>query len=114
GNPLGSADPRDLYDNAAGLDDAVNTQASTTWTDRLGKIRLSWKGMEDAAATSVLAYDTKAQLDAAPGTKVGQMARVLNDANSANNGLYIWTGTLWSKSANDPLMDQFKLLNSLT
>lgn len=35
GNPLGSSDPRDLYDNAQNLDDAVNS-ASAEWTDRLG------------------------------------------------------------------------------
>lgn len=44
-NPVGSTDPRDLYDNAANADRAVNGQ-EVEWTDRLGKARKSWAGME--------------------------------------------------------------------
>lgn len=46
GNPVepnGSSDPRDLADNAANLDLALNSP-SLTWTDRLGKSRRSWAG----------------------------------------------------------------------
>lgn len=45
GNPLGSPDPRDLYDNAENLDEAVNSEAET-WEDRFGQDRLTWGGME--------------------------------------------------------------------
>lgn len=45
GNPLGSSDPRDLYDNAEKLDVAVNSDGDT-FQDRLGKSRLTWAGME--------------------------------------------------------------------
>lgn len=41
GNPLGSADPRDLYDNAENLDEAVNDLNSDTWIDRFGVERPS-------------------------------------------------------------------------
>jgi len=44
GNPLGSTDARDLYDNAQNLDKAVN-QITARWTDRLGVSRPSWAGM---------------------------------------------------------------------
>lgn len=44
GNALGSTDARDLYDNAANLDNAVNGSAAR-WTDRLGVSRPSWAGM---------------------------------------------------------------------
>ena len=44
-SPVGSTDPRDLYDNAANADRAVNGQ-ELEWTDRLGKARKSWAGME--------------------------------------------------------------------
>jgi len=50
GNPLGSSDPRDLYDNAENLDAAVNSDGAT-FTDRLGKSRLTVQGMVDAATT---------------------------------------------------------------
>ena len=46
GNPIGSVDPRDLYDNAENLDTAVNTKTDTTWTDRLGVERKTFHGME--------------------------------------------------------------------
>lgn len=39
GNPIGSADPRDLSDNAKNFDEAVNNPSSATWTDRLGNAR---------------------------------------------------------------------------
>ncbi|MDF3863452.1 SGNH/GDSL hydrolase family protein [Pseudomonas denitrificans (nom. rej.)] len=43
--PNGSSDPRDLFDNAGNLDLAVNGQA-VSWTDRTGKSRKSFAGME--------------------------------------------------------------------
>src|SRR5690554_6717193 len=46
GNPLGSADPRDLFDNSKNLDEAVNTQADR-WTDRLGNERVSLRAAVD-------------------------------------------------------------------
>lgn len=44
GNPLGSADPRDLYDNAENLDEAVNDLNSETWIDRFGVERITIQG----------------------------------------------------------------------
>src|SRR5690606_22433922 len=46
GNPVPSRDPRDLVDNAENLDRAVNGD-EPTWTDRLGRERKSWRGMEN-------------------------------------------------------------------
>lgn len=45
GNPLGSADPRDLYDTATIADNLVHGE-DPAYTDRLGKSRKSWAGME--------------------------------------------------------------------
>ena len=36
GNTLGSADPRDLYDNAQNLDEWANSQSKNAHPDRLG------------------------------------------------------------------------------
>lgn len=44
-NPVGSTDPRDLYDNAGNLDNFVNGDAPF-YPDRMGKQRFSWSGME--------------------------------------------------------------------
>ncbi|HBW8014475.1 TPA: hypothetical protein MFG65_005192, partial [Klebsiella pneumoniae] len=46
GNPLGSAAVKDLFDNAENLDFALNSLTALIWTDRLGKIRPSFFGME--------------------------------------------------------------------
>src|SRR5690625_3474280 len=46
GNPIGSTDPRDLYDNAENLDVAVNDPSRDTWSDRLGRSRKTMSGME--------------------------------------------------------------------
>ena len=46
GNPLGSKEPRDLYDNAENFDTAMNTRTSEQWLDRFGVNRLSWWGAE--------------------------------------------------------------------
>lgn len=43
GNPLGSAAPKDLYDNAENLDTALHT-GENTWVDRFGNTRTSWAG----------------------------------------------------------------------
>lgn len=56
GNPLGSQDPRDLYDNAQNTDAAVNGD-SKTWTDRLGRTRVSMKGVEEAVPDAIAARD---------------------------------------------------------
>lgn len=47
GNPLGSKDPRDLYDNAENFDAAMNDRVNTTWNDRFGVLRLTMKGYEE-------------------------------------------------------------------
>lgn len=44
-NPVGSTDPRDLYDNAGNLDKFVNGDAPF-YPDRLGQQRKSWSGIE--------------------------------------------------------------------
>ncbi|WGG56827.1 glycosyl hydrolase family 28-related protein [Enterobacter roggenkampii] len=46
-NPLGSTDPRDLYDNAQNFDHLSIDQVNETWDDRTGKPRLTWYGMEE-------------------------------------------------------------------
>src|SRR5690554_1096524 len=47
GNAIGSADPRDLYDNAENLDELVNSQDKAEHPDRLGVPRKTWHGMEE-------------------------------------------------------------------
>ncbi|HCG0653836.1 TPA: hypothetical protein NJJ50_006107, partial [Pseudomonas aeruginosa] len=50
GNPLGSKDPRDLYDNAENLDTAMNSLDQDRWMDRGPQrppvARWTWWGIE--------------------------------------------------------------------
>ncbi|WP_288659545.1 MULTISPECIES: tail fiber domain-containing protein [Pseudomonas] len=45
-HPIGSTDPRDLYDNATNFDKLMNGP-DPFYADRLGKQRHSWSGMEE-------------------------------------------------------------------
>ncbi|AEN65787.1 T7 tail fiber protein [Enterobacter soli] len=55
-NPLGSTDPRDLYDNSQNLDHLVNDQANEQWADRFGKSRLTWRGIEVMNQNAIANY----------------------------------------------------------
>lgn len=58
GNPLGSTDPKDLYDNAQNLDTAINSP-ELTWVDRLGNLRPTFQGaVSDAITATELADPT--------------------------------------------------------
>ena len=54
GNPVGSTDVRDLYDNAQNLDSLVNGPL-TSYADRLGAPRKSWRGIEQDFAAFLAA-----------------------------------------------------------
>lgn len=58
GNPLGSSDPRDLFDNAKNLDSFVNGEA-LEYNDRLGNARRSWLSMETDFETALLSYQAQ-------------------------------------------------------
>ncbi|HGK8909610.1 TPA: hypothetical protein ACKAE1_002688 [Pseudomonas aeruginosa] len=45
-NPLGSKDPRDLYDNAENYDTAMNDRTNEQWLDRFDVNRPTWFGIE--------------------------------------------------------------------
>jgi len=50
GNPIGSKDPRDLYDNAENLDELVNSKSKLRHPDRLGVQRKTWHAIEEQVA----------------------------------------------------------------
>lgn len=54
GNPVGSTDVRDLYDNAQNLDSLVNGPLAS-YADRLGAPRKSWRGIEQDFAAFLAA-----------------------------------------------------------
>lgn len=91
-NPLGSTDPRDLFDNAQNYDIAINSITQAIWLDRFGVTRRSWYGLElmvtEAAAKFGLV--TLTGVSFVTGATVN-----LNEAllNPADNCYYQWTGT---------------------
>lgn len=60
GNPLGSVDVKDLYDNAQVTDAIVNSQEETV-NDRFGRPRLTFHAMETAAPEAIDARDAARQ-----------------------------------------------------
>ncbi|HGO5439926.1 hypothetical protein J0894_08565 [Klebsiella oxytoca] len=59
GHPLGSAAVKDLFDNAENLDFALNSLTALIWTDRLGKTRRSFFGMESAFVTQLTSQESR-------------------------------------------------------
>ncbi|WP_142472088.1 hypothetical protein [Klebsiella oxytoca] len=59
GHPLGSAAVKDLFDNAENLDFALNSLTALIWTDRLGKTRRSFFGMESAFVTQLSSQESR-------------------------------------------------------
>lgn len=91
GNPIGSTDPRDLFDNAQNYDFALNSLTQTIWLDRFGVGRRTWYGLEVMVADAAAAYGiiTLSGVSFTTGATVN-----LNEAllNTANNTYYKWTG----------------------
>lgn len=96
GNPVGSADPKDLYDNAENFDRAMNDRTSDYWTDRLGYQRMTALGFERSGG--IQGFATLAELQASLGQSEGQLAYVTNDPDQKNNGLYRRSQDGWALS----------------
>lgn len=92
GNPIGSTDPRDLYDNAQNFDFALNSLTEAIWLDRFGVGRRTWYGLEVMVADAAASYGiiTLSGVSFTTGAIVN-----LNEAlmNTANNTYYKWTGS---------------------
>lgn len=58
-NPIGSMDPKDLFDNAQNLDYALNDITRAIWTDRFGRSRKSYWGMEQAFSAQLLSQQER-------------------------------------------------------
>ncbi|THE44658.1 hypothetical protein DJ495_06900 [Raoultella ornithinolytica] len=59
GHPLGSAAVKDLFDNAENLDFALNSLTALIWTDRLGKVRPSFFGMETSFLSQMASQESR-------------------------------------------------------
>lgn len=104
GNAIGSADPRDLYDNAGNLDELVNSQDKAEHPDRLGVPRKTWHGMEEEFVGAQADKQQRFNLllansgyeylaDYAAGIEITEYNQVLRDA----------AGELWRAAATTTL-----------
>jgi hypothetical protein len=59
GDPVPSADMRNVFDNAQNLDLALNDITSSIWKDRLGRPRMSWFGIESAFAVKLADFESR-------------------------------------------------------
>lgn len=103
-NPLGSSDPRDLYDNSQSLDKAVNDTEGETWTDRFGVVRPTiQKALNDLTVSGGRLFDTREDLEAVTPTYPGFPAEVTKDPDVKNNGrwAYDFTTNDWYKIKSD-------------
>lgn len=90
-NPLGSTDPRDLYDNAQNFDHLSLDQENIEWPDRLGHQRKTWFGLQYAVqqAASSFGYIVLSGVSFTTGATVN-LNEVLLD--TATGEYYQWTG----------------------
>lgn len=58
-DPVPSADMRNVFDNAQNLDLFLNDITSAFWTDRLGRSRMSWFGMESAFTVKLTDFESR-------------------------------------------------------
>ncbi|HDS4945340.1 TPA: hypothetical protein QHY57_005615 [Klebsiella pneumoniae subsp. ozaenae] len=54
-----SADMRNVFDNAQNLDLALNDITSSFWSDRLGRSRMSWFGLESAFSVKLSDFESR-------------------------------------------------------
>ena len=80
GNSIGSADPRDLYDNAQVIDDYANSDAATT-TDRLGVERATIAGIDAAARDAIANAGYEFVGDYAAGIELTAYNQVVRDTS---------------------------------
>jgi len=91
GNALGSADPRDLFDNSENLDGAVNSELDT-WVDRFGKTRRTMAGIDHDSNRAMLAYGYVTKKSFTLGNTLSNPNEVL--FNEGDGEYYRWDGAL--------------------
>lgn len=96
-DPVPSADMRNVFDNAQNLDLALNDLTSSLWTDRLGRSRMSWFGLESAFSVKLSDFESRftsqiveqeATFDASQADKENRFQQFLNTSGYVFLGDY--------------------------
>lgn len=98
GNPVGSTDPRDLYDNSENLDSLINGP-ELSYDDRTGKARRSYAGFEKSFDQFLASSGYEFLGDYASGIEVTEYNQIIREAGefwraaSGTSLPYTTTGT---------------------
>lgn len=92
GNPVGSSDPRDLFDNASVADSLVNG-SQPAYSDRRGAHRKSWSGFEAEFAAFIASSGYQFAGDYTAGVEITGYQQVVRDSQ----------GELWRASGSTDL-----------
>lgn len=90
-NPLGSASPYDLFDNAQNFDFAINDITNAIWKDRFGRNRQTWYGLEQLAKSAIAAFGYITLDSFQAGATLTLPNQVLRDTSTGE--YYRWDGT---------------------
>ncbi|MCX8303591.1 tail fiber domain-containing protein [Enterobacter pseudoroggenkampii] len=92
GNPIGSIDPRDLYDNAENLDNLSLDMVNETYPDRLGRQRKTWYGFEKDVNRAIQNYGYITKDSFEDGSTISLANECLRW--KSNGEYYRWDGAL--------------------
>ncbi len=90
-NPLGSASPYDLFDNAQNFDFAINDITNAIWKDRFGRNRQTWYGLEQLAKSAIAAFGYITLDSFQAGATLTLPNQALRDTSTGE--YYRWDGT---------------------
>lgn len=90
-NPLGSASPYDMFDNAQNLDFAMGSITAAIWLDRLGRTRHTWFGLEGMAKSAIAGFGYITMDSFQAGATLTRPNQVLRDTSSGE--YYRWDGS---------------------
>lgn len=88
--PLGSTDPKELFDNAQNFDYALNDITQAIWRDRFGRARNTWFSIESMAKSAIAAFGYIEMGTFQVGATLKLPNQILRDATTGES--YRWGG----------------------
>ena len=91
-NPVGSSDPRDLYDNSQNFDHLSVDRTVESYPDRFGNMRMTWHGIEEMSKNAISEFGWIPVGTFQAGATLSLPNHILKD--TADNEYYRWDGAL--------------------
>lgn len=80
GNPIGSTEVKDLFDNAQNLDNFINNRGVPVFADRLGVPRKTWAGIEAQAQLDIAAAVAEGTAQAEAARDAAEVAQIASES----------------------------------